>query len=99
MHAHQADPAVKPAGHPPLHFFILPEVPLRQLPAHLLFQPQTPAFRLRFFLLALLLPAFQQQCVTGRSITFQLTDGGHFFAALLDNMQRQRVEGASGNIV
>ncbi len=23
--------------------------PLRQLPAHLLFQPQAPAFRLRFF--------------------------------------------------
>ncbi|STW40056.1 Uncharacterised protein [Klebsiella pneumoniae] len=36
---------------------------LRQLPAHLFFQPQAPTFRLRFFLLALLLPAFQQQCV------------------------------------
>ena len=99
VHAHQAHPAVKPAGHPPLHLFVLPEVPLRQLPAHLFFQPQAPTFRLRFFLLALLLPAFQQQCVAGRSIAFQLTDSGHFFAALLNNMQRQRMESTRGNII
>ena len=86
MHTHQANPAVEPAGHTPLHLLVLPEIALRQLPAHLLFQPQAPAFRLRFFLLTLLLPAFHKQRLTSCAIAFQFADGGDFFAALLNNM-------------
>ena len=56
MHTHQANPAIKATGDTTLQRFILPKIPFWDLPVHFFFQPQSPAFRLRFFLLALLLP-------------------------------------------
>ena len=53
---------------------------------------------MRFLFAALLAPLSNKEFMTGSGIIFQFADYRNFFAALLNNMQRQRMKRACGNV-
>ncbi|CCJ96225.1 hypothetical protein BN131_3898 [Cronobacter malonaticus 681] len=97
MHAHQPQPAVKPARQPFAQRLVLPEIAVINVPLQLVGQPLTPPLRLRFFLAALFAPGVQYKFMPRRGIVFQLADARGFPPALADNLQGQRMKRACGN--